>query len=122
MEKTDKTLVIGASLKPERYSNKAINHLRIKGYETLALGLREGQVADVDITKEQVPYDDVHTITVYVGADRLGPSEDYLLSLKPKRIIFNPGAENPAFAQKAKEAGIEIVLACTLVMLSTDQY
>lgn len=122
MEKTDKTLVIGASLKPERYSNKAINHLRNKGYETLALGLREGQVADVDITKEQVPYDDVHTITVYVGADRLGPSEDYLLSLKPKRIIFNPGAENPAFAQKAKEAGIEIVLACTLVMLSTDQY
>lgn len=122
METTDKTLVIGASVKPERYSNKAIHHLRKKGFETLALGLREGKVADVSITKDQIPYDDIHTITVYVGADRLGPSEDYLLSLKPKRIIFNPGAENPEFAQKAKEAGIEVVNACTLVMLSTEQY
>jgi len=122
MEKTEKTLVIGASTKPERYSNMAVHSLREKGYPTIALGLREGKIADVDITTEQIAYDDIHTVTVYVGADRLGPSEDYLLSLKPKRVIFNPGAENPPFAVKLKEAGIEVVEACTMVMLSTKQF
>lgn len=122
MEKSSKTLVMGASLKPERYSNKAIKHLRKHGYETIAVGLREGKVEDVPIIKVETKFDDIHTITVYVGADRLEDSEDYLLSLKPKRIIFNPGAENPKFAKRAKEAGIEIVNACTLVMLATEQY
>ncbi len=122
MDKKEKTLVIGASTKPERYSNMAVKKLRNHGHETIALGLRPGKISDVDITTEQIVYDDIHTVTVYVGADRLGPSEDYLLSLKPERIIFNPGAENPEFAKRAKEAGIEIVHACTLVMLSTDQY
>jgi len=122
MEKTDKTLVIGASTKPARYSNIAVNELRAKGYETIALGLRAGKIADVEITTEQILYDDIHTVTVYVGADRLGPSEDYIINLKPKRVIFNPGAENPPFAARLKEAGIEVVQACTLVMLSTGQY
>jgi len=122
MDKSEKTLVVGASLKTSRYSNIAVNNLREKGYETLALGLREGNIGDVEITTEQIPYDDVHTITVYVGADRLGPTEDYILSLKPKRVIFNPGAENPSFVVRLKEAGIDVVHACTLVMLSTDQY
>ena len=127
MEKSEnilekKTLVMGASLKPERYSNKAIKSLRKHGLETIAVGLREGQVEDVVITKAGEMFTDIHTITVYVGADRLADSIDYLLSLKPKRIIFNPGAENPEFAKRAKEQGIEIVQACTLVMLATDQY
>lgn len=122
MKKTQKTLVIGASTKTERYSNIAVTDLRARGYETVALGLRKGKIADVEITTEQVKYDDIHTVTVYVGADRLGPSEDYLLSLKPERIIFNPGAENPAFAKRVKEAGIEVIQACTLVMLSTGQF
>jgi len=122
MDKTQKTLVIGASTKTERYSNMAVNSLREKGYETIALGLRGGKIADVEITTEQIAYDDIDTVTVYVGADRLGPSEDYIISLKPKRVIFNPGAENPPFAVRLKEAGIEVVQACTLVMLSTDQY
>ena len=122
MEKQNKTLVMGASLKPERYSNKAIKSLRNHGYETIAVGLREGQVEDVPIIKGETKFEDIHTITIYVGADRLKDSEDYLLSLKPERIIFNPGAENPEFAMRAKEAGIEIVEACTLVMLATEQY
>ncbi len=118
----EKTLVMGASLKPERYSNKAIKMLRDRDYPTVAVGLREGNVDDVEITTEQEFYPDIHTITIYVGEDRLEPSEDYLLSLKPKRIIFNPGAENIRFAKKAEAAGIEVVHACTLVMLSTKQY
>lgn len=122
MESKEKTLVVGASLKTERYSNMAIRSLRRHDVETIAIGLREGQVEDVVISKEQKDYADIHTITVYVGADRLEDSEDYLLSLRPKRIIFNPGAENPRFAAKAKQAGIEVIEACTLVMLSTKQY
>ena len=127
MEKSEKTLskktlVMGASTKPERYSNKAIKSLRKHGLETIAVGLREGQVEDVEITKEGKMFEDIHTITVYVGADRIAESIDYLLSLKPKRIIFNPGAENPEFLMKAKEAGIEVVNACTLVLLATEQY
>ena len=122
MEKSEKTLVMGASLKPERYSNKAIKSLRKHGLETIAVGLRAGQVEDVEIMKAGEVFEDIHTITVYVGADRLKESEDYLLSLKPKRIIFNPGAENPEFAMRAKEAGIEVVHACTLVLLATEQY
>jgi len=113
---------MGASTKPERYSNKAIKSLRKHGLETIAVGLREGQVEDVEITKEGEMFEDIHTITVYVGADRIAESIDYLLSLKPKRIIFNPGAENPEFLMKAKEAGIEVVNACTLVLLATEQY
>ena len=122
MNKDDKTLVMGASLKPERYSNIAIERLRRNGYKTIAVGLRKGLVRDVEITNEQIAFEDIHTITVYVGADRLKTSEDYILSLNPKRLIFNPGAENPEFAAKAKEQGIKVVHACTLVMLSTGQY
>ncbi len=122
MNNKSKTLVIGASLKPERYSNKAIKRLRHHDIETIAVGLREGQVEDVEINKGEIPFEDIHTITIYVGADRLKASENYLLSLKPKRIIFNPGAENPEFALRAKAMGIEVIEACTLVMLATDQY
>ena len=122
METANKTLVMGASTKPERYSNKAIKSLRNHGHETIGVGLREGQVGDVNIVKGGEIFDDIHTITIYVGADRLKESEDYILQLKPERIIFNPGAENPSFAKRAKEAGIEIVHACTLVMLATGQY
>jgi len=122
MKQNKRTLVMGASLKEERYSNKAIKMLQDHEIETVAVGLRKGKVGEVSIEEVGTDFEDIDTITIYVGEDRLEVSEDYLISLKPKRIIFNPGAENPRLAMRAREAGIEVVQACTLVMLSTDQY
>ncbi len=122
MKQNKRTLVMGASLKEKRYSNKAIKMLQDHEIETVAVGLREGEVKGVSIEKVGTEFEDIDTITIYVGEDRLEVSEDYLIGLKPKRMIFNPGAENPRLAKRAKEAGIEIVHACTLVMLSTGQY
>ncbi len=122
MKQNKRTLVMGASLKEQRHSNKAIKMLQDHEIETVAVGLREGEVKGVSIEKVGTEFEDIDTITIYVGEDRLEVSEDYLIGLKPKRMIFNPGAENPRLAKRAKEAGIEIVHACTLVMLSTGQY
>jgi len=116
------TLVFGASLKPERYSNIVIRALRKDLHETYGIGLRHGTIVDVEL---QVGYPDlkqIHTITMYMGEKRQKEHEAYLLSLKPKRIIFNPGAENPEFYIKAKSLGIEVINACTLVMLATGDY
>jgi len=117
-----KTLVLGASLKEQRYSNKAIHALREKEHEVIALGLREGPVLDVDIQKEKFRYKFVDTVTVYLNEQNQKEYEEYILGLKPKRIIFNPGAENPAFSMRASKARIKTMNACTLVMLSTGQY
>ncbi len=115
------TLVMGASVKPERYSNMAIRKLRAHGHDVVAVGLRSGTVDDVSITTE-LPSDPIDTITMYLNAGNQRKWEDALLELRPRRIIFNPGAENPAFAAIASRSGIEVVEACTLVLLATDQY
>lgn len=122
MGATKNTLVLGASLKPERYSNLAVRNLREKGHPVLAVGLREGEVEDVPILKAIPEGSQVDTVTMYLNAGNQHAWEQRLLALKPKRIIFNPGAENPAFASKAETQGIETIEACTLVMLSTGQY
>ena len=116
-----KTLVLGASLKPERYSNKAIRMLREHSQETVAHGLRSGIVADVNIQTE-LPSESFHTVTLYLNAKRQAEYEDYVISMKPDRVIFNPGTENPDFEQRLKDAGVEPVRACTLVLLSTGQF
>ncbi len=117
-----RTLVLGASLKEERYSNKAIRSLRNNGHEVIAIGLKKGLVEDVTIEQDKYPYKLIHTVTMYLGESRQLDYQDYILSLKPKRIIFNPGAENPSLTLRAKNMGIETLNACTLVMLSTGQY
>ena len=119
---TYKTLVYGASTNPERYSYKAIKMLQEYGHEVVAIG---GRVADLDglpILTGHPEIENVHTITMYMGEARQQDHIDYILGLQPKRIIFNPGAENMALFLKAKELGIEVVNACTLVMLRTGQY
>jgi len=116
------TLVFGASLKPERYSNKAIKMLRSFDHQVLAIGGRSGAVDDVEILKDHPQLSGIDTITMYMGEDRQKYHEDYLLSLKPRRIIFNPGAENRTFALRARENGILTEEACTLVLLRTGQY
>jgi len=116
------TLVFGASLKEERYSNKAIKMLSANDHNVVAIGGREGDVDNVQISIGHPQLDNIDTITMYMGEDRQEEHIEYLLSLNPRRIIFNPGAENKVFFQRAKEKGIIVEEACTLVLLRTGQY
>lgn len=117
-----KTLVIGASEKPERYSYKAIKRLVEHGHNVKALSLRPGQVDNVDFDVENIAYTGIDTVTMYVGPKNQNPYFDYIESLKPRRVIFNPGTENPEFYKRLKNEDIEVLEACTLVLLATDQY
>ena len=117
-----KTLVMGASEHPERYSNMAIQRLRGKGHPVVALGKRAGKVSDVAIETGQPEWEDIHTVTLYLNPKNQQQYYDYILKLKPERLIFNPGAENPELAKRAADNGIEPVNACTLVMLSVGNY
>ena len=117
-----KTLVLGASSNPSRYSYLAINNLREKGNDVVAIGKRTGKVNDVEIITEQNPIEDLDTVTLYLNANNQKQYYNYILSQKPKRIIFNPGAENKELADLAEEKGIIPQEACTLVLLSTGQY
>lgn len=122
MSNDKKTLVIGASTNPSRYSYLAINKLRDHDIPVEAVGLREGKVKDVNIQTGQPPLNDIHTVTLYLSEQNQKAYEQYILDLQPKRIIFNPGAENYSLASAAEKAGIEVLDACTLVMLSTRQF
>ncbi len=117
-----KTVVLGATPNPERYAHLATLRLAQHGHEAVPVGLRAGKIGDLDILEGTPPVDGVDTVTLYVGPDRQPPLYDYILSLQPQRIIFNPGTENPELAVLAHQKGIEIVEGCTLVMLSIGQY
>ncbi len=117
-----KTVVIGASENPERYSYRVVVNLSKHGDEVIAVGIKDGMIENIPITKEKIFTPNVDTVTMYVGKQNQPAWYDYVLSLKPKRIIFNPGAENEEFAQLAKSKGIEVLEACTLVMLSVGNY
>lgn len=117
-----KTLVIGASENPSRYSNRAIHMLRSTGNDVVAIGSRPGTVLDVEYGSAMTHFEDIDTVTLYLNPDNQKPYYDYILGLKPKRIVFNPGTENAELEQLAVENGILPQEACTLVMLSTGQY
>ena len=122
MNKSKKTLVLGASDNPSRYSYLAVNRLRSHGHPVVAIGKKNVMVADVPIEKEKKDWKDVDTVTLYLNPTHQKQYYDYILSLKPKRIIFNPGAENDELADLAIKNGITPIEACTLVLLSTSQY
>lgn len=122
MSHSKRTLVLGASENPDRYSNMAIQKLRRYQHEVVAIGNREGKVLDVGIQKETEPFTNIDTVTLYLNPNNQKPYYDYILGLQPKRIIFNPGTENPELESMAEAKGIEAIEACTLVMLSTGQY
>lgn len=122
VEMNKKTVVIGASENPERYAYKAVASLVNHGQDVVAVGLKDGKILNIPITSERKFIPDVDTVTMYVGAKNQPAWYDYILSLKPKRIIFNPGAENDELAKLAAKNGIEVVEACTLVMLSVGNY
>lgn|SRR5690606_4410023 len=117
-----KTLIIGASTNPGRYAYIAAHRLVGAGHDIINIGVRSGEVAGQAIEPVGEPYADVDTITLYVGPARQPDYYDYILATNPKRIIFNPGTENPELEQLVREVGIEPIRACTLVMLSTGQY
>ena len=116
------TLVLGASPQPNRYSYMAIQRLRGANIPVVAIGKRHGFVADVELRTDNPPLTGIDTITLYLNAYHQRPLYNYILSLQPRRIIFNPGAENDELYQLALEHNILPVEACTLVMLATHQY
>lgn len=122
MNERKKTLVLGASNNPARYSYLAMRKLTNHGYPVVAIGKKKGKVGDIEIETDQLPITDLDTITLYLNPMNQQEYFDYILDLKPRRIIFNPGTENDALIKSAEINGIETVLGCTLVMLSTGQY
>jgi len=121
--KNKKTVVIGASAKPIRYSYSAVSNLKKKGYPVEAIGLRKDLIGDVEIQTGRPLIKGTHTVTIYVGPKNQSGFYDYIINeLQPKRIIFNPGTENDEFEALAREKGIEVLVGCTLVMLASDSF
>ncbi len=117
-----KTLVLGASTNPERYSYRATEMLSDHGYSVVPVGIKKGAINQTPIEQELPMEENIHTITLYLNQQRQQEYYEQILALNPKRLIFNPGSENDEFEKMASEQGIETVEACTLVMLSTGTY
>lgn len=117
-----KTLVIGASENPSRYSYMAINSLVKHNHEVVAVGTKSGNVSGINIGTEKLLFSNIDTVTLYINPNIQKEYYDYIIGLKPKRIIFNPGTENQEFEKLANRNGIETEEACTLVLLATNQY
>lgn len=120
--KTKKTLVLGASANPARYSYMAIKSLVNKGQPVVGIGLKEEEVSGIKIHTKQIPLTNIDTVTLYLNPARQRAYYNYIIGLEPKRVIFNPGTENPEFYQLLRSNNIEVEVACTLIMLSTNQY
>ncbi len=117
-----KTIVLGASAKQDRYSNRAVRMLQKNNHDTIALGFEDAKIDELQIETEWKKYEDVDTISLYLNPQRQKEYYDYILSIKPKRIILNPGTENPELEKLALDNNIKTLEACTLVLLSTGQY
>ena len=117
-----KTLVIGASINPERYAYKVIQLLVKHQIEVVPMGVKPGFVANLLIVSPLIVQINIHTITLYLGTSKQEPYYDFILKINPKRVLFNPGTENPKLAKLLNEKGILWENACTLVLLSTNQY
>ena len=120
--KNKKTLVLGASTKPDRYAFKAVEMLVNKGHSVIAIGQNAGEVAGISIKTKNIPLKNVNTVTLYLNPIRQKDYYNYIVSTQPKRVIFNPGTENPEFYQLLKLNNIKVEVACTLVLLATNQY
>ena len=120
--KNKKTLVLGANAKPEKYAYKAITMLVEKGHSVLAIGQNAGEVAGIKIQTKAIPLKNIDTITLYLNPTRQRDYYNYIVESKPKRVIFNPGTENPELYQLLELNNIKVEVACTLVLLTTNQY
>ena len=117
-----KTVVIGASTNPSRYSFQATTKLNAAKHEVIPIGIKKGDIEGIEIVNGTPEIEDVDTVTLYINPKLQEQYYDYILSLKPKRILFNPGTENPVLMKLAQENGIEVEAACTLVLLSMGNY
>ena len=120
--KNKKTLVLGASTKPDRYAFKAVTMLVEKGHSVIAIGQNGGEVAGITIRTKNIPLANINTVTLYLNPTRQREYYNYILEAKPKRVVFNPGTENPEFYQLLELNKIKVEVACTLVLLATNQY
>ncbi len=116
------TLVLGASPNPVRFSHKAVKSLLRHNKKVVAVGYKKGEIVDEEILVGQPHIENIHTVSIYMGSSRQSDYYDYIISLKPKRVIFNPGTVNPEFMGRLKNEGIEPVSECMLVMLSDDEF
>ncbi|HKK81908.1 MAG TPA: CoA-binding protein [Prolixibacteraceae bacterium] len=117
-----KTLIIGASTKPQRYSYKAAQKLTAHNHPIEMIGRKEDILFDIPIKTDKIEIDNLHTVTLYLSPKFQVEYYNYILSLNPKRVIFNPGTENPEFQQLLSENNIDFENACTLVLLATNSY
>ncbi len=122
MKNTKKTLVLGASDNPSRYSYLAIDRLQKQGHPVLAIGKKKASVLGINIETEPIPFEDIDTVTLYLNSQHQAAYYNYILSLNPKRVVFNPGTENEELELILKENKVPFMEACTLVLLSTGQY
>ena len=117
-----RTLLIGASSKPNRFSNIAIRNLVMHNHPVIAIGLREGEAHGVRILKPFPEVKDIHTVTMYIGPQNQPAYYDYILQVNPRRVIFNPGTENDELEKMLRESAVEVIEGCTLIMLSNGTY
>ena len=118
-----KTLILGATTNTERYAYLAAERLKNNGIPFYPVGIKSGKVFDIEIVNnKEIPDEEIHTITLYIGPKNQVEWYDYILNVNPKRIIFNPGTENAELENLANKNGIETIEACTLVMLAADTY
>lgn len=117
-----KTLVIGASTNPSRYSFMAIQKLTNYGHPVMAIGNKVGEVSGVKIITEKVIFENIDTVTLYLNKKNQEIFYDYIIGLNPKRVIFNPGTENVILENLLTENHIAFEEACTLVLLSIGKY
>jgi len=122
MTKNKKTLIIGATTKPEKAAFKAIEMLVAKGHSVLALGQNSGEVAGIKINTKAIPVKNIDTISLYINPSRQRDYYNYIVETKPKRVLFNPGTENPEFYQLLELNNIKFEAACTLVLLTLNKY
>jgi len=122
MTKSKKTLVIGASPNPERVAFKAIEKLVAKGYSVVAFGKNAGEVAGVRIHTDVIPVENVDTVALYINPTHQSEYFKYIIDLKPNRVLFSPGTENPEFYQLLELNNIKYEEACTLVLLTLNEY
>lgn len=116
------TLVLGATPNTSRYAHIATKRLLAAGKPVELVGIKQGEIAGIPIQNDRPPLQNIDTVTLYVGTKHLDDWSDYIFSLEPRRIIFNPGTEHPGIIAEARDKGIEAEIACTLVMLASDQY
>ncbi len=122
MIKNKKTLILGATTKPERAAYKAIEMLVGKGHSVLALGQNMGEVAGIKIKTKAIPIKNIDTVSLYINPTRQKDYYNYIVEAKPKRVVFNPGTENPEFYQLLELNNIKVEVACTLVLLTLNKY